>query len=118
MAIRAKEAIVKLLSGIFGIAVVVALLYWGINSQKSHDEEFSWVGSFYKGAGEERILADSDEFKTLDECYAWTIDRADFYELDEGGWEFSCGNDCSYTDETIVSGKRVKSYECAEVITE
>ena len=110
--------IIKLLSTLFGIAVVVALLAWGISAQKNHDEKFPWKGSFYKGVAEERQLTASDDFKNLNDCYDWTQKQADLFRLKDGQWEFSCGNDCAYKDDTIISGKRIKTYECAELVTE
>lgn len=107
----------KLLGLIVAIALIALLIYFGMTWQRSRDERYPWKGTFSK-ISETTPSKESDEFKTLEECKAWAADRASDLGLSEGQWEFSCGSGCEFTDDTIVSGRRIRNYDCDELITE
>ncbi|MBI5404955.1 MAG: hypothetical protein HY976_01885 [Candidatus Kerfeldbacteria bacterium] len=113
-----KELGIKLLRAIFGIALIVFLIWLGMSCQRKKEAKFPWNGSFSAVSDERSRILASDEFKTLDECRRWAADQAKSRDLSAGEWAFSCGTDCTFKDDTIAGGKRIKTYTCREVITE
>lgn len=89
-----------------------------MSSQRNRDAKFPWRGSFSTISDERTTTVASDEFATLDECRSWATDEAESRKLAAGKWTFECGNDCTWKDDTIVGGKRIKTYACNEVIAE
>lgn len=108
----------KLLSGIFGIAVVVGLIAWGMSAQKKHDDAYPWKGAVLSLANEQRTIVDSKDFKTLQECRTWANKRLSDLDYTSTTGSFSCGTGCTWTNDKIVGGKRVNQYECTELVTE
>jgi hypothetical protein len=110
-----KEKLLNCLGSIIGIILIGVLIYFGMKWQKSRDDKNPWIGTFYKIIEEEKAITDSERFETIDMCRDWADERASFYSLKEGEWDYECGTGCEFEDDTIVSGKKVNTYECSEV---
>ncbi len=108
-----KEIAIKILSAVFGIAVVVLLIYLGMKWQKNNDAKYPWIGSLFKIENEERSIRASERFKTLDDCRNWSQGR--IQEALEGVWDYDCGTDCKYSEQTIINGQKVKTYSCSQI---
>lgn len=111
------KKIAYLLGIMIGIIFIFGTLYfylnWGLSVWSGHKE---WVASYYTDINDTKTLAKSESFDTLAECKEWgNKQKSEDNEYQAAG--FNCGRDCEYTDEVIVGGVRVKTYECKEVIS-
>lgn len=108
------DKISKVIGVIIGIALVPALIAWGVHRSQQHDEEYPWKASIFLIPNSSKVI-DSKDVKTLEECRAWVRNRTKNFAYDKGEWDYSCGRDCEFTDNKIVGGKRVNTFECAEI---
>lgn len=113
-----KEVATKLFKGIIGIAVVLLLIWAGMNVQKKQEAKFPWRGAVYATAGDSSSIRVSDEFKTVEECRAWAKEKATSLSLDANTSGFTCGTNCTWKENNIVGGQQIKQYDCTEVVTE
>lgn len=110
-----SEKASKIIGTIIGLILIPVLIGLGISCQRKHDDKFPWKGTFYRGINAERRILSDSEFKTLEECRAWSVVQADHNDLKEGEYDYSCGTGCSYKDDTVTGGKQVKIFECTEL---
>lgn len=104
-----------LLKGIAGIALVGVILAIAMNKDKKHDEEYPWYGSIWYVYTDSTSVFDNKQLKTLEECREWAKKQAENKNLDEGKWDYSCGYNCSYTDQSISGGRKINTYECLDL---
>lgn len=100
---------------VIGIAFIVGVLALAMKIQKNHDEENPWKGVFYKIVDELPEINDSSDFKTLEDCRKWANEKADKAGYKEGEWDYSCGTGCTFKDDTVSGGKKIKNYDCSEL---
>lgn len=112
---KLKEVGGKTLGCLLTIVIIGLAIYFGMRWQANRDAKYPWVGTLYKVTDEERDIREDDRFRTLDECRNWALERADYFEWGEGEWDYECGTGCEYTDQSVIDGKDVHTYECDEV---
>ena len=85
-----------------------------MRSEEKKAQEYPWSATFYYPLN---TISDSkrSEFKTVEECREWVIKKADTLNIQEEEYDYECGRDCTYTDQSIEGGKRVNTYECVEI---
>lgn len=113
-----KGILIKIGKGIAGIVVVVLVLWLGMSAQKKQEAKFPWRGSVFGTAGDSSTIRATDEFKTVDECRTWAKKKEDDLTLNSSTRGFTCGTGCVWKENSIVSGRQVKQYECSEIVTE
>ncbi|MBI2356740.1 hypothetical protein HYV12_01680 [Candidatus Dojkabacteria bacterium] len=110
--------IIQVVGTIIGIILIPYLIGLGMNFQKSRAEKYPWSGSFFNRTySEANQLTDSkrNKFKTVNECQTWAKEKAEWYDLKEGEWDYECGKNCEYKDQGITGGKRIETFECEEI---
>jgi len=106
-----KDAFLKIVGGIIGIALIFFLIKWGMQIQDKHQEKYPWTASIYT----ETQILDSKEFETVEQCREWIETKRDGLNRAYDNWDYDCGYKCTFEDQSIQSGKRVNSYECEEI---
>ncbi len=109
-----REKILRVIGIIIGIALIPVLIGWGINNSEQYARDYPWKASIFLTANKNNII-DSKDVKSLDECRAWVNERTKNFAYKEGEWDYSCGKNCKFSDDTISGGKRVNKYVCTEI---
>ena len=108
------EKVKQVIGTIIGIMLIPVLIGWGMKSQEKKAEQYPWSVTLYYP--KDNIYdSKNSEFKTLEECREWALEKADNLNLEEGMWDYECGRGCTYTDESIQGGKEIHTYECVEL---
>ena len=102
-----------LLKYFIGIIFVGFLINLGMEKDEEHDLKYPWFGSmWYVGS---HSIIDDGQFKTLEECREWAKKEAEKKNLKEGNWDYSCGTNCSFSDQGISNGRKVNTFECTKL---
>jgi len=112
---KLKKGCLTLLKGILGIVFIGTILSIAMNKDKEHDREYPWYGSVWYIYTDSISVFDNKQFKTLEECREWAKKQAETKNLEDGKWDYSCGNNCSYTDQSISGGRKINTYECKDL---
>jgi hypothetical protein len=112
-----SEKATQIIGTCLGMILIPVLIALGMSAAEKHDEKYPWRGSLYSvdQDGGKRIIEDNDELKTVEECRSWANERADRKDLEDGKWDYECGSGCTYEDDEIAGGKRIKNYGCTTV---
>jgi hypothetical protein len=97
-----------IVSGFVWFFIASVFFNWSFNQK-------DWVGSYYTDISDDKSISKSISYDTLAQCQTWG-DKLVSEDSANPKAGYNCGRDCENTDEIIVSGARVKTYECQEVI--
>lgn len=104
---------------VIGLPLVLGILYsyfGGIFGGIKVISKTDWIGSFYNNYEEKERPDESDDFDSLADCQEWGQKIKDGRGDEYPAADFDCSTGCEYSDDKIVSGKRVKTYACTQLV--
>lgn len=69
----------------------------------------SWLGTFYFNKDNLTRYTINHELGSIDECRDWVEGQADLYNIPEGVWDYECGKNCKYKEDSQM-------YLCQETL--
>jgi hypothetical protein len=96
-----------------GIIFVGFLINLGMEKKEEYDNKYPWYGSIWYGTADSKSIFDDKQFKTLEECREWAKKHEESKNLKEGQWDYSCGTNCSFSDQGISNGRKINTFECS-----
>lgn len=111
---KVAKACLTVFQYFIGILFVGFLINLGMKKDEEYDMKYPWYGSIWyitSGTSSKSIF-DDKQFKTLEECRQWAIKHKESKNLKEGTWDYSCGTDCTFSDQGISNGRRVNTFNC------
>ena len=72
-----------------------------------------WLGLYYENAGSG--FAEDKTFDALTDCREWANSMAASDGQEAGEWDYSCGYQCSYSDDPLRRAAPGVNYDCERV---